>query len=289
VNDTTHIHDFNPGFGPAVSSVDSGNGFGTRVFWTAVIPDGDVQVHFGDGGAEMHVQNLAVLDYFAPNGFAGNASLGPQWQTASVDATVSFDVVWGGPVTRDVMVKDSTYGFAGHFKENQPTVSWSAVSSSGFTFTSNPGDFSTSLPEVPGVNGVTAPLNFFAEIGHERNGIFFPQGDDHGDSAQGDSQGSSSQGNNRGDNSAVSTGAFAILASKQSNAAAPSGDMLARKQTEPAPLTASPSALPDGALASAQPVQSGAGAAQHGAVDHVFADLENSALADVLQGAEALP
>src|SRR5262249_39546351 len=48
---------------------------------------------------------------------------------------------------------------------------------SGFSFTSNPGDFSTSVPETPGVNGVTAPLNFFTQVGKERNGVFFPVGE----------------------------------------------------------------------------------------------------------------
>src|SRR5882672_624798 len=55
-----------------------------------------------------------------------------------------------------------------------------ASSASGFGFASNPGNFSTSEPEVPGMNGVTAPLNFFAQIGFERNGIFFPQGEMQG-------------------------------------------------------------------------------------------------------------
>jgi hypothetical protein len=96
------------------------------------------------------------------------------WQSAYVPATVSFDVVWNGPVTRRVNVRDATNGFAGQFNEDQATVTWSAHSDSGFTFTSEPGNFSTSVPEVPGVNGVTAPLNFFAQVGHERNGIFFP-------------------------------------------------------------------------------------------------------------------
>jgi hypothetical protein len=155
--------------------VDSGNGFGTRVFWTAVIPDDDVQVNLEEGTAAMHVHDLPVLDY-AAHGLAGNVSLGPLWQSAAVPATVSFDVDWGHPVTRRVVVNDAANGFAGLFKENRATVTWSARSSSGFRFTSNPGDFSTSVPEVPGVNGVTAPLNFFAEIGHERNGIFFLQG-----------------------------------------------------------------------------------------------------------------
>jgi hypothetical protein len=155
--------------------VDSGNGFGTRVFWTAVIPDSDVQVDPGAGTAEMHVRNLDVLDY-AANGFASIVSIGSQSQTAYVPATVSFDIVWNGPVTRQVNVQDTANDFAGEFKENQATVTWSAKSSSGFSFTSNPGNFSTSLPEVPGVNGVTAPLNFFAQVGHERNGIFFSGG-----------------------------------------------------------------------------------------------------------------
>ena len=171
---TGFIHDTNPGMGPEVSTVDSGNGFGTRVFWTAVIPDRDVQVNPGAGTAEMHVRNLPELDYYSPTGNAALLSLGPTWQTGYFASTVSFDVVWNGPVMRRVNVKDAADGFAGTFNENQATVTWSTSSSSGFTFTSNPGDFSTSVPETPGVNGVTAPLNFFAEVGHERNGIFFP-------------------------------------------------------------------------------------------------------------------
>jgi hypothetical protein len=174
VNLTGFIHDTNPGMGPVVSPVDSGNGFGTRVFWTAVIPDGDVQVDAGAGTAEMHVHNLAELDYYSPDGNAALLSLGPTWQTNYFRSTVSFDVVWNGPVTPSLKVRDAADGFAGTFNENEATVTWSETSASGFTFTSNPGNFSTSVPETPGVNGVTAPLNFFAEVGHERNGIFFP-------------------------------------------------------------------------------------------------------------------
>jgi hypothetical protein len=169
-------HDINPGNGPAVSPVDSGNGFGARVFWTAVVPDGDVQVNPGSGRAEMHVRNLPELDYFSPGGTGDLASLGPNWQSGYFDSTVSIDVVWTGPVTRRVNVKDAANGFAGLFNEDQATVTWSAKSASGFSFTSNPGNFSTSVPEDPLVNGVTAPLNFFAQVGHERNGVFFPAG-----------------------------------------------------------------------------------------------------------------
>src|SRR5262249_26314408 len=162
--------------GPAVSPIDSGNGFGTRVFWTAVIPDSDVQINLGSGRAEMHVHDLPELDYYSPEGLGDLASLGPTWQTGYFDSTVSIDVVWRGPVTRRVNVRDAANGLAGIFNENQATVRWSESSESGFRFVSDVGSFATSVPEVPGVNGVTVPLNFFAQIGQERNGVFFPGG-----------------------------------------------------------------------------------------------------------------
>jgi hypothetical protein len=159
-----------------VSPVDSGNGFGTAVFWTSVIPNEDVQINALSGTAQMHIRNLPQLDYYSPAGTGDLASLGPTWQTGYFDSTVSIDVVWNRPVTRLVIVKDAANGFAGIFAENQATVTWSINSASGFSFTSNPGTFSTSVPETPGVNGVSVPLNFFAQVGFERNGIFFPAG-----------------------------------------------------------------------------------------------------------------
>lgn len=146
------------------------------VFWTAVIPDGDVQLNGLAGTAQMHVHDLPELDYYSPEGNGDLASLGPTWQTGYFDSTVSIDVVWNRPVTRLVNVTDAANGFAGVFAENQATVTWSVSSASGFSFISNPGNFSTSVPEIPGVNGVKVPLNFFAQVGFERNGIFFPQG-----------------------------------------------------------------------------------------------------------------
>jgi hypothetical protein len=137
-----------------------GNGFGTRTFWTVAIPDSAVQVNFGAGRAEMRVSNLAMDDY----GKIPTA-LGPAWQTAFDPATVSFDVVWSGPVTRRLSVTNGSNGdqFAGDYVEDQATVTWSGTNNAtGFSFTANPGDFSTS-----------APGRAFAELGHEGNGIFF--------------------------------------------------------------------------------------------------------------------
>jgi len=103
----------------------------------------------------MHVQDLAVEDYFKlPNALAD----GPE-----VDATVSFDVVWSKPVTRRFNFQNTTAvdPFAGEFVENQVTVSWSGSNANGFSFTSNPGNFSTSV-------------DTFSELSHVRNGSFFP-------------------------------------------------------------------------------------------------------------------
>ena len=149
MNHATQTHDFNPGFGAPVGSHGS-------TFWTAAIPERDVQFHFGAGRAEMRVTNLHLEDYFTfPNGLADGHE---------VDATVSFDVVWGGPVTRRVEVEHGSNGnrFAGEFVEDHATVTWSGSNELGFHFRSDPGDFSTS-----------APGRAFAEFGHERNGVFF--------------------------------------------------------------------------------------------------------------------
>jgi hypothetical protein len=149
VDHSTQIHDFNSDFGDPV------NAQGDRTFWIAAIPDSDVQVtDLLAGKAEMHVDNLAVKDYFdIPNALA----VGP-----AADALGSFDVVWDGPVTRSVKVSDAANGFKGNFFENQPTVTWSGMNELGFQFFGDPGDFSTSVPE-----------RAFSEIGREWNGIFF--------------------------------------------------------------------------------------------------------------------
>jgi hypothetical protein len=124
-----------------------------------------VSVNSGAGKAELKVINLAAEDYFnLPNASVpGN----------EVDATISFDVIWNGPITRRVNVSDAANGFAGSFVENQATITWSASNSQGFSFVANPGDFSTSVPEA-------GP---FAELGHEQNGIFFSSDSSSTDSA----------------------------------------------------------------------------------------------------------
>jgi hypothetical protein len=265
-----------------VSTVDSGNSFGTHVFWTTVIPNSDVQVNPFTGTAQMHVRNLPELDYYSPEGTGDLASLGPTWQTGYFDSTVSIDVVWNRPVTRLVNVRDAANGFAGVFAENQATVTWSVSSASGFSFTSNPGNFSTSDPEVPGVSGGTAPLNFFAQVAFERNGIFFPQGEMQSAS---------------GFLSGVQLATPAILPMSAVGwgmiGTNPPGEILLESGTVASQMPSS--TVGDNAQVNTHPIQSQLGsnrthlwAAQPGVLDQAFADLERSFFLDAFRSADSL-
>jgi hypothetical protein len=98
----------------------------------------------------MRVTNADVEDYHTLK----NAILeGP-----SDPASVSFVIRWHGVKAR-VEVQDFELGFAGRFIEDSATVEWSArVPSTGFRFHSDP---------------ATTSKTTFAEIGSERNGVFF--------------------------------------------------------------------------------------------------------------------
>jgi hypothetical protein len=70
-----------------------------------------------------------------------------------VPAMVSFDIIWSG-VDERIKIRNDSPDFGGEFIRNSASLIWSA-SESGFSFTSHPDD------------------SHFAEIGHERNGVFF--------------------------------------------------------------------------------------------------------------------
>jgi hypothetical protein len=190
--------------------------------------------------------------------------------------------VWNRPVTRLVNVRDAANGFAGVFAENQATVTWSVSSVSGFSFTSNPGNFLTSDPEVPGVSGVTAPLNFFAQVAFERNGIFFPQVEMQSAS---------------GIPSGVQLATPAILPISAVGwgmiGTHPPGEIFLESQTAPSQMPSSTKG--DKAQVNTHLIQSQLGsnrtplwAAQPGVLDQVFADLESSFFLDAFRRADSL-
>jgi hypothetical protein len=126
-----------------------------------------VKVHFGEGKASLTVKDFALTDWKTTgNSLTMGKLLGP-----GVDATVSLEINWSG-VTRKVKVRDAKVGFAGRFLETGATMTWSASqksqlgSKNGFEFVSDAAK--------------TTKTNF-AQIGHERNGVFFDKDDDDDD------------------------------------------------------------------------------------------------------------
>ena len=147
----SQIVDLNPGIAPS------------GLFWTMAIPiesvrvvepveDDDLDDDF-DGSASMRVRNVPVLDFhdFSNALFGGGPPPGP--------ATLSFEVRWsrGGERTR---ITNLDQGFTGKYFRNRAQMEWSATSGD-FKYESGPAGTSSSV---------------FAEVGHERNGSFFPAG-----------------------------------------------------------------------------------------------------------------
>ena len=138
------IHDLNPGI--------KADG----LFWTTPIPDEGIDVNLGKGSASMFATNVPVNDYGTfRNSIVGN---GP----APIPSLVSFTVDWSG-VSERVNVRNnnppaSGGGFAGLFVHNTAQMQWNATIGD-LIYLSDPIGTSSSA---------------FAEIGHERNGSFFP-------------------------------------------------------------------------------------------------------------------
>lgn len=143
---------FEPGSGPQIHDLNPTAFPPSGLFWTLEIPDDDIQVNPGAGRAEVHVKNYPVFDYGSiPNALFGGPS--------TVTGNVSYTLAWSG-VTQRVNIKntDPVYGgFAAEFARTAAKMEWTATV----------GDY----------HFVSAPLatstSSFAELGHERNGIFF--------------------------------------------------------------------------------------------------------------------
>ena len=138
------IHDLNPGIKP------------DGLFWTIAMPDDWIKVDLGKGIASMKATNVPIDDYGdIPNALFGG---GP----APIPGVVSFTVEWRGVNERINIRNDdppaSGGGFAGEFIRNTAQMEWTATLGD-LTFVSDPLGTSSSV---------------FAEIGHERNGAFFP-------------------------------------------------------------------------------------------------------------------
>jgi len=140
----SQIHDLNPSSYPPVG-----------LFWTIEIPSDGIEVQLGSGRASMQASHVPVLDY----GNIGNALFVGD-DPPPVPGSVSFKVVWNGVGDRvNVRNSDSVFGgFAGEFVRNFAQMEWEATVGP-YRFVSDP---------------IATSSSSFAEIGHERNGSFFP-------------------------------------------------------------------------------------------------------------------
>ena len=146
------IHDYSPPI--------TANG----LFWTIPIDPDSLRVELGNAKASLHIADLAIQDLhdLANNLTKGHGLANPPIPpVAAVPATVSFDVEWGGAISRGEVVNEMQ-NFSGDFIKTGSTIKWSSVQN-GFFFES----------EDP-----NPARNIGAVIGREGNGVFFGQ---HGD------------------------------------------------------------------------------------------------------------
>jgi|SRR5215469_1458126 len=139
---TNQLHDFNLGIVP----------FPDGLFWTTATDPKNIKASFGNASASFHLNDLAVTDYFNIVNALENGAL----QTPVAATLSTLDVEWSGPGTR-VTVQDAANGFEATLIRNSATMKWTASNAAGFSFVSDPA-------------GTTSVV---AQIGHEKNGVFF--------------------------------------------------------------------------------------------------------------------
>jgi hypothetical protein len=145
---------FEPGPGPQIHDLNPTLFPPTGLFWTLEIPGEGIEVNPGAGRAVMQASNVPILDYGdIPNAIFGG---GPP----PVPGAVSFTVAWDGVDERlNIKNTDPVYGgFAGEFVHNSAQMEWTATVGD-YEFVSEP---------------LATSWSTFAELGHERNGMFFP-------------------------------------------------------------------------------------------------------------------
>jgi hypothetical protein len=129
------------------------------VFWTTLLPRGSAEVDLDAGTAELHAENIcAVFDAFTvPNSLSPTRPLG--FASGMID---SLDIEWSNVVQSFVAFSDPVNHFAGDFFQvSNVTIAVTATTpvstGHGFRFVSDP----------------TTTIVNFAQIGSERNGVFF--------------------------------------------------------------------------------------------------------------------
>jgi hypothetical protein len=132
--------------------------------WTTEIPDGSIDFDLHDEEASLHVRNVLVFDTFTvPN------SLDPHHPIPKVNAVIdSLRIDWSGTITRRSHT-DCVDAFRGNFFDDSATIQVVATT---------PPSAASVCPPRRARNGFRFVSNkttlvHFAQIGRERNGVFF--------------------------------------------------------------------------------------------------------------------
>jgi hypothetical protein len=122
-----------------------------------VISLDDVGIDFDEGKATLRFEDVVLHDW----GTLANSLSNGELDGPATPAKMSAVLRWRGVTRRVKDVEDKTNGFRGDFIENRATLTVSTEGDDGTTF-SGQGD-----TKIAGIFGG------FAEIGREKNGVFF--------------------------------------------------------------------------------------------------------------------
>jgi hypothetical protein len=146
----------------------------TSVPWVARVPEGSAHIDLDDGTASLHIRNICVFDAFTvPN------SLDPARPLGNLVKGIvnSLDIEWKSIARRVTNFSDSANCFRGDFVENTATIAVTATTPPNVSTQPNPSGPGCVTKKLDGFRFVSGPasgnVSEFAQIGHERNGIFF--------------------------------------------------------------------------------------------------------------------
>ena len=145
-------HSYDPGISP------------TLLFWTIQVPDDAVVIDLQAGTATLNLQNTCVHDVFTvPNSFDITHALG------FVGAVIkSLQIQWSGVIQSFLNFSSSAEQFAGDFFQTSATIAVTTnTPATNPPFTPSPEDGFQFVADP------TTTVTNFAQIGMERNGLFF--------------------------------------------------------------------------------------------------------------------
>ena len=134
------------------------------VFWAVELPEGSAHVDLDDGSASLHVENLRVYDAFT----VGNSIAGVNRPVNLVKGVVdSLEIKWSGILASD-SANQPVNKMRGNFVVNTARIAVTATT---------PRTAVTALSNGHGFRFVSdkasTSISHFAEIGQERNGVFY--------------------------------------------------------------------------------------------------------------------